>query len=150
MSMGSAETEAGLTWTTAMVAFQRSLRRFENTVRPVLRDEKLSELGFTNVYMLLTVGEGGRRQADLVNDDSYAGSNVTYAISTLTREGLVLRTKDPEDGRVRIIVPTERGRRLIRTINEKCLAEPSHIAAALKVVNNFESRFKPAAAASVG
>lgn len=140
MPTGSTDADAGLTWTTAMVAFQRSLRRFESTVRPVLKAEGLYDLGFTNVYMLLTVGEHGRRQADLVADDSYAGSNVTYAITTLTRKGLVQRSKDPNDGRVRVIVPTERGRRLIRTINEICQAEPSHISAALKVVSNFETK----------
>lgn len=123
-----------------VVAFQRAIRSFELFVRPIMRREGLSDLGTANVLMLLGIGETSQKVSSLVRDGRYCSSNASYSLTALERNGLIIRERDPADGRSRIVSPTDRGIAVIRSIRDAADRSDESIEAAIAIVTRFEER----------
>lgn len=123
-----------------VVAFQRAIRSFELFVRPIMRREGLNDLGTANVLMLLGIGETSQKVSALVRDGRYCSSNASYSLTALERNGLILRERDPNDGRSRIVSPTERGIAVIRSIRDAADRSEESIEEAIAIVARFEER----------
>jgi MarR family 2-MHQ and catechol resistance regulon transcriptional repressor len=77
-------------------------------------EERLTESQFGVLDALHHLGElsPGQLSAKLFR----SSSNLTTVIANLERNGLVRRTRDPQDGRAHLVSLTPRGRRLIQRL----------------------------------
>ena len=77
-------------------------------------EERLTESQFGVLDALHHLGElsPGQLSAKLFR----SSSNLTTVIANLERNGLVRRTRDPNDGRAHVVTLTARGRRLIQRL----------------------------------
>jgi DNA-binding MarR family transcriptional regulator len=96
---------------------------------PILAEHGVSMWG----YSVLSALDGGpvRRQAALAEA---IGADKTRIISTLDRlqdAGLITRTPDPDDRRVRLLSITEEGRRMRRAVQADIQAEEERMLARL-------------------
>src|SRR5689334_4903949 len=67
------------------------------------------ELSRTEVGLLRTLGGGPRRITELAELEGLAQPTVTILIKRLEEKGLVIRTRQPGDGRVVLVALTESG-----------------------------------------
>jgi DNA-binding MarR family transcriptional regulator len=94
-------------------------------------DEVSERVGLTptQAQALVAIGRG-RRMGDLATDRVCDPSTVTALVARLEREGLVARVADVSDARVRVVVPTPRGRRLVSRFRRQLAREAEQVAAA--------------------
>lgn len=97
------------------VAMDRSLREFNEAVRPVLEREDV-KTSDQNVLLLLAMGEGTHRINDLARNHAYQRAQVDFAIKGLESAGLVKKERDRADNRAFNISYTPRGRKLVKAI----------------------------------
>lgn len=126
-------------WADVAVAYQRAIRSFDEFVRPVLREFGLPGLGVSQVLFLINIGDGERRVSELVRQERYAGSNASYALSSLVECGLVARSLDERDRRVRVVSLTPTGQALLKAIRNVSVGKSGAIGAALSTVSEFET-----------
>lgn len=126
-------------WTDVAVAYQRAIRSFDEFVKPILKHFGHPNLGLTNILFLINIGDGTRRVADLVRQQRYAGSNASYALAALVDAGLIERSSDPQDRRVRVVCLTDMGRELLVAIQRVSEGEGAQIDAALATISTFEN-----------
>ena len=138
-----ARTVAPGYWSDVVVASHRAIRAFNEHMRPVLERAGFSHLGIGNVLFLLTVGEGGARVADLVRDQGFLGSNVSYAMTSLAEVGLLEREADLGDRRVRQVRLTPRGLALLADLRAASAGDVRDVGAALSSASVFLERFAP-------
>lgn len=77
-----------------------------------LVDDKMaaSGLSLARVKILRVIGENGpRRQVSLAESLGQAPRSVTQAVEALERDGLVVRTADPDDQRAKLVALTPSG-----------------------------------------
>ncbi len=67
--------------------------------------------------LLAHMDRGGTRQADLVQRSGLTKQAVQQFIDELAADGIVERIRDPQDGRGRIVVFTQRGREVLADAN---------------------------------
>jgi len=69
------------------------------------------------VLLILSTG-GSRSSQELTRVLGVGSATVTGLVDRLVAQGLVARREDPQDRRVRLVEPTERGRELIANLEE--------------------------------
>ena len=136
--LGERDPNRGECWADVAVACERAIRAFDAYIDPLLAKRKLSNIGVTNVIVLLTIGPRKRRMVDLVRDERYRGTNASYAVNMLENAGLVRRWRDPNDLRMRLVEPTEAGRRLIAAIRRATFAKRGAQTAAMRAIRSME------------
>src|SRR6185436_6731589 len=67
------------------------------------------ELSRTEVGLLRTLSDGSRRITELAELEGLAQPTITILIKQLEENGLVTRTRQPDDGRVVVVTLTESG-----------------------------------------
>jgi DNA-binding MarR family transcriptional regulator len=67
------------------------------------------ELSRTEVGLLRTLSDGSRRITELAELEGLAQPTITILIKQLEENGLVTRTRQPDDGRVVLVTLTESG-----------------------------------------
>ena len=67
--------------------------------------------------LIAYMDRGGTRQADLVQRSGLTKQAIQQFIDELVVDGIVERIRDPEDGRGRIVVFTQRGREVLTDAN---------------------------------
>lgn len=72
-----------------------------------------ASLARTKMLLLIQKGAGAARAADLAGYLGQAPRTVTEALDGLERDGLIARTADPADRRVKRLAITDEGRRAI-------------------------------------
>ncbi len=110
MSRGSEQS-----WVDAVVAMDRSLRVFLEFVRPIL-NRHAADLSIANLVFLLSIGNGDVMVNDIVRRGRYVGSNASYALKLLQKQGYINRRQDPEDRRNGVVSYTDKGASLVRDI----------------------------------
>src|SRR5689334_23670513 len=68
------------------------------------------ELSRTEVGLLRTLAAGARRITELAEVEGLAQPTITILIKELEAQGLVARTRQPDDGRVVVVTLTESGK----------------------------------------
>lgn len=129
----------GPDWADVAVGYQRVMRVFESFVRPVLADHGVERIGIGNALFLYIIGDGKRRVAELVREQGYAGSNASYSMMQLEAVGLIERSVDPGDKRVRFVCLTDTGSALLSAMREACKGDRSDIDGALKGISAFQA-----------
>lgn len=102
-------------WVDAVIAMDRSQRVFQDFVRPILNRHS-ADLSMTNLVFLLSIGNGDVAINDIVHSGRYVGSNATYALNILQKQGYIERRPDPNDRRIGVINYTKKGSDLVRDI----------------------------------
>jgi DNA-binding MarR family transcriptional regulator len=102
-------------WIGAMIAMDRSQRVFGDFVKPILARHN-ADLSTPLLLFLLNIGPGDAHVNDIVNDGRYVGSNATYAINSLIKQGYIERRQDPSDRRNGILRYTKKGSDLDRAV----------------------------------
>lgn len=69
------------------------------------------------VYLIYVYENPGQSQLDMVNALNVDKTTVTKALKKMTTSGLIFRQRDPEDGRISRVYPTEKGREVYRELN---------------------------------
>lgn len=88
------------------------LARLYNGIRRRFDKEMVQQgasLAQTKLLLVIGMGDGSVRAADLANRLNLAPRSVTEALDALERDGLLLRTPDPDDRRVKRLTLTEAG-----------------------------------------
>ncbi|WP_063034523.1 MarR family winged helix-turn-helix transcriptional regulator [Nocardia grenadensis] len=94
-------------------AFAAAIEDFN---RVYIRIPVREKLPFTTLSVLDTLAHGGpARLTDLTRTEQMTQPGVTQLIARLERDGLVLRRRDPGDGRAVIVHLTEAGRQVRQT-----------------------------------
>lgn len=102
-------------WVDAVVAMDRSLRVFLDFVRPIM-NKHAADLSLANLVFLLSIGNGDVMVNDIVRRGRYVGSNASYALKILQKQGYIDRREDPEDRRNGIVSYTAKGAQLVNDI----------------------------------
>lgn len=99
-------------------ALSEALRGFYLQTHRLMNEAMTREgVSFARMKLLLFIQrEGSVRSADIVDCFGYAPRTVTEAIDAAEREGLVARTPDPNDRRVKNIALTEAGHAAVRQV----------------------------------
>ncbi|MCQ4079241.1 MarR family transcriptional regulator [Streptomyces sp. RB6PN25] len=85
------------------------------------------ELGFVDYSLLTQMAQpGGVRAGDLVHLTGLNKSTISRQLAALQRAGLVVRELHPQDNRVQLLRPSERGRQLLALANTRMEHEVSH------------------------
>ncbi|MEV4123934.1 MarR family transcriptional regulator [Nocardia sp. NPDC049707] len=88
----------------------------EDFNRVYIRIPVREKLPFTTLSVLDTLAHrGSARLTDLTETEQLTQPGITQLVARLERDGLVLRRRDPEDGRAVIVHLTEAGRRVRQT-----------------------------------
>jgi DNA-binding MarR family transcriptional regulator len=94
-------------------AFAAAIEDFN---RVYIRIPVREKLPFTTLSVLDTLAHSGpARLTDLTRTEQLTQPGITQLIARLERDGLVLRRRDPGDGRAVIVYLTEAGRQVRRT-----------------------------------
>lgn len=126
-------------WAEVAVGYQRAMRVFENFVRPVLAAHGVERIGMGNALFLYIIGETSRRVSELVREQGYGGSNASYSMALLEKDGLIERFTDADDKRIRRVALTPTGTALYRAMREACRGETTAVHEALRGLSVFES-----------
>lgn len=102
-------------WVDTVIAMDRSQRVFQDFVKPVLTRHS-ADLSLTNLVFLLSIGNGDVPVNDIVHKGRYVGSNASYALNILQKQGYIERRQDPNDRRNGIVTYTKKGSDLVRDI----------------------------------
>jgi DNA-binding MarR family transcriptional regulator len=81
---------------------------------PELRRQGLTFLAFYTLQR--SIAEGGITEYRLCRETGFAAYETSRACALLTKSELVKISRSDEDGRIRILTPTARGRRLLTKI----------------------------------
>lgn len=73
--------------------------------------------------MLAVIGDKKLTYTDILKRGYYHGSNQSYALAKLEAAGYLIRTHDPNDGRIRIIQLTDKGLALAAFIRREMALE---------------------------
>jgi DNA-binding MarR family transcriptional regulator len=98
-----------------MIAIDRLQRIYQDFVKPVLSRHG-SDLSLTNLIFLLSIGPGDAAVNDIVHEGRYVGSNASYALNILQKQGYIERRKDANDRRNAIVSYTKKGSDLVRDL----------------------------------
>lgn len=109
-------------WVDAVIAMDRSLRVFQEFVRPIMKHHG-ADLSLNNLSFLLSIGTGDVMVNDIVRRGHYGGSNASYALKLLESQGYIERRQDPKDRRNGIVNYTKKGADIVRDIRQ---ASKSH------------------------
>jgi DNA-binding MarR family transcriptional regulator len=93
--------------------------RASRMTRLLVRSSGPHELSRTETGVLLTLLEGPRRITELAATEALAQPTVTQLVDKLQRRGLVARERSREDGRVVLVVISERGREQLEALRTR-------------------------------
>jgi DNA-binding MarR family transcriptional regulator len=93
--------------------------RASRMTRLLVRSSGPHELSRTETGALLTLLEGPRRITELAATEALAQPTATQLVDKLQRRGLVARERSREDGRVVLVVITERGREQLEALRAR-------------------------------
>jgi homoprotocatechuate degradation regulator HpaR len=83
--------------------------------RPSLREHALSDQQWR---VLRVLGEHGAVETGKVAREAFIlGPSLTGVLARMERDGLITRSRDPEDQRCTVIEATARGRQLVKTLS---------------------------------
>ena len=91
----------------------RALQRFEAQLQERIRREGYSDVTVAHTNVLRHLNPEGMRPSELANDADVTKQAITQAIRQLQSRDLVAVEPDPDDGRAKRVVYTDRGRALI-------------------------------------
>lgn len=104
MSTNGTAGDIGLRFLTTAAALRRTL------------DDHMTGTGAslarTKILQVLAT-QGPVRQARLADELGQAARSITQAVETMERDGLVLRSPDPGDGRAKVVTATSAGLRAL-------------------------------------
>lgn len=108
--------------------------------RSLARHAKLSleseDLGLSDFVVLeMLLNKGPQRVSDIGNSVGLTSGAITTAVDRVARSGLVSRTLDPNDRRVRIASLTEKGEALITQLFERHVQRMERAASGLDEAN---------------
>lgn len=110
-----------------IIAIFRTLKFLKKGENPMLEKAGLTSSQFSVLEILYH--KGPLKVCELLDKTLSSGGNMTLVLKNLKKEGLILKTKDPDDARVSIVQLTTKGFQLIGSIF------PGHI----KEVQSFVS-----------
>lgn len=91
-----------------------ALRSFEEDLQARLVADGWTDVSVAHTNTLRHLDPEGMQMHALARDAGVTKQAVTQSVRTLVERGLVEVVPDPDDGRARRVVYTERGRRLVR------------------------------------
>ena len=94
-----------------MIALSRSMQYLRKGEMENISAAGLTISQFSVLEMLYHKGD--LRICEIIEKTLSTGGNMTVVIANLVKEGLVLRRKDPEDGRASLLSLSEKGREKI-------------------------------------
>jgi DNA-binding MarR family transcriptional regulator len=87
-----------------------------------------AEIGFSNLSIVHTLHERGpSRLSDLLDTERIKQPALSAAVNRLVADGLVTRSRDPQDGRASILQLTAAGEQLVRTRQERRVSGLQHL-----------------------
>jgi homoprotocatechuate degradation regulator HpaR len=97
--------------------------------RPSLREHALSDQQWR---VLRVLGEHGAVETGKVAREAFIlGPSLTGVLARMERDGLITRSRDPEDQRCTVIEATLRGRKLVKTLSTSIEAHYAWMEASL-------------------
>ncbi|MGY3582440.1 DNA-binding MarR family transcriptional regulator [Bradyrhizobium sp. USDA 4341] len=111
-------------WVDAAAVFDRAVRVFADSVRPVVVGTKAARLSPSNIILLTWLERVGRaRLADIMRTFRLQPSNSSYSLKALAEADCVVLEKDPGNGRAKIVVITEYGVEIARAVRARCASD---------------------------